>query len=162
MNTSKISAFEDIKQQFGYCGIWCGSCVAGNGTLQELTRRYKEVTEAYDLKDWCPKDFDYGEFSKGLESIRNMPLCPGCLKGGGNPECVMRPCARKKQLDDCSDCPDPGACEHRPALDKMRTAALEAGLLVKTQKGETGALIREWTAKLKTTWPSLILFVDKD
>ncbi len=162
MNTTKIGAFKDIKNQIGYCGIWCGSCVAGNGTLQELTHRYKEVTEAYDLKDWAPKDFDFGEFSKGLESIKDMPLCPGCLKEGGSPECGMRLCAREKQLDDCSDCPAPESCAHKEALDKMRSAALEAGLLVKTEKDDSETLIQEWTTKLKTTWPSLILFMDED
>lgn len=162
MSASNQHAFEDVKDQIGYCGIWCGSCVAGNGTLQELTRRYKEVTEAYGLKDWAPKDFDYGEFVKGLESIKDMPLCPGCLKGGGNPDCAMRTCAREKQIDDCSDCPAPESCAHKEALDEMRSAALEAGLLVKTKKADPEILIKAWTTKQKTTWPSLILFMDED
>ena len=162
MSATKKQGFEEVKDQIGYCGIWCGSCVAGNGTLQELTRRYKAITEAYDLKEWAPKDFDYGEFSKGLASIRDMPLCPGCLKDGGNPDCAMRTCAREKQTDECVDCPEPESCAHREALDKMRTAAREAGLFVKTEKAEAEPLIREWTASLRTAWPSQILFMEQD
>ncbi|NWG10261.1 hypothetical protein HXY33_00685 [Candidatus Bathyarchaeota archaeon] len=37
--------FENIKNQIGYCGIWCGSCLGGNGATQELTRKYAQVTQ---------------------------------------------------------------------------------------------------------------------
>lgn len=76
-------AFENAKNQIGSCGIWCGSCVAGNGVLQELTKRYNRVITDYGLEQWAPKDFDFSEFKKGLDSIQTMPLCPGCQKGGG-------------------------------------------------------------------------------
>lgn len=33
MSTTKH--FDSVKDQIGRCGIWCGSCVAGNGVLQE-------------------------------------------------------------------------------------------------------------------------------
>ncbi len=59
MSSSNGSGFENVKNQIGYCGIWCGSCVAGNGTLAELAGRMKTTTEAYGLKQWAPKDFDY-------------------------------------------------------------------------------------------------------
>ena len=160
--TPPEKAFESIRDQIGYCGIWCGSCVAGNGTLQELTRRYRSTTEAYDLKEWAPKDFDYAEFAKGLASIQEMPHCPGCLKGGGNPECVMRKCAQEKQLTECSACPEFGTCKHREALEKMRAAALGAGLIVKTDTADPGPQIAEWTEQLRDTWPTLLLFMDRD
>jgi hypothetical protein len=162
MSKSTRDGFESVKDQIGSCGIWCGSCVVGNGSLQELSGKYREIAEAYDLKDWASQDFDYSEFSKGLESIQNLPLCPGCQRGGGNPDCVMRQCAREKQITGCTDCPSPDTCGHKEALDKMRSAALEAGLFVKTQKTDPEPLIQEWTAKLRPTWPSLILFTDED
>ena len=43
----KIDALENVKNQIGYCGIWCGSCIVGNGTLRELTDKYKDLTETY-------------------------------------------------------------------------------------------------------------------
>ena len=33
---------ENVKDQIGYCGIWCGSCIVGNGALRELTRKYED------------------------------------------------------------------------------------------------------------------------
>ena len=45
-----VESFEDVKGQIGCCGIWCGSCVVGNGALRELTRRYEEIVENYGLE----------------------------------------------------------------------------------------------------------------
>ena len=86
-------SFENVKSQIGYCGIWCGSCVAGNGALRELTGRFADVVGNYGLEEWVPPCFDFKEFSKGLESIEEMPLCGGCRSGDGSPDCPMRLCA---------------------------------------------------------------------
>ena len=50
---------ENTRDQIGFCGIWCGSCMVGNGALRELTRRYEAITKAYGLPDWAAKDFDH-------------------------------------------------------------------------------------------------------
>jgi hypothetical protein len=153
-----VKSFEDVKNQISYCGIWCGSCVVGNGALRELTRRYEEIVENYGLDGWAPDDLDYKEFSRGLSSIQSMPLCEGCLKGGGNPDCQMRACAVSRGLTDCNDCDQPEACGNRESIERMRTDALSAGLNVKTGKGDGRELIEAWTEELKGKWPSSILF----
>ena len=160
MNGEKAAPFENVKDQIGFCGIWCGSCVAGNGTLRELTKRYAETIKAYGLKEWAPDNFDYEEFSKGLASIQDMPLCPGCLKGGGRDNCEIRACASEKNLNDCSECPDIGSCEHAEILEKMRSGALDAGLSVKDTTSDKQELIEKWTAELRNTWPSSIIFME--
>jgi hypothetical protein len=154
-----IGAFENVKDQIGYCGIWCGSCVVGNGTLREMTKRYKELINAYDLKDWAPKDFDFGEFYKGLESIQNMPLCPGCVKGGGRDNCEIRTCATEKGLEDCTSCRQFGRCNIE-LLEHMRSGARKAGLSVKNQDDDRGEVVEEWTSELKAKWPCCILFIN--
>lgn len=30
--------YRSVERQIGYCGIWCGSCIVGNGALRELSR----------------------------------------------------------------------------------------------------------------------------
>ena len=155
---NNANAFENVKDQIGFCGIWCGSCVVGNGTLRELTKRYKELINTYDLRDWGPKDFDYSEFYKGLESIENMPLCPGCLKGGGRPDCEIRNCAVNEKIADCSLCDHPTACEHGEILHRMRTGAARAGLMVKTEDAHRQALIDKWIAGVKDKFPCSLLF----
>ena len=151
-------SFEHVKDQIGYCGIWCGSCVVGNGALRELTRRYEEIVEDYGLEGWAPEDLDYKVFSRGLSAIQSMPLCQGCLKGGGNPDCQMRACAVGKGQIDCNDCDRPESCENRERLERMRTGAIDAGLMVKRGKSEGGESVEAWTEELKKKWPSSILF----
>ena len=155
---SKTKHFDNVKDQIGYCGIWCGSCVAGNGVLQELTRRYEKIITNYDLEQWAPKDFDFKEFAKGLESIQNMPLCSGCLKGGGRDDCEIRACALDKNLADCSQCDRPDECENVKLLETMQQGALKAGLMVKTENIDRNELLEKWTEQLETAWPSSILF----
>jgi len=152
------TAFENVKDQIGFCGIWCGSCIVGNGTLRELTKRYKELINAYDLKDWVPKDFDFGEFYKGLETIQSMSLCLGCLKGGGRDDCEIRICATNKNLQDCTSCQEFHKCKIE-LLEYMRSGAREAGLSVKTQDDDGGEVIKRWMSELKAKWPCCILFI---
>ncbi len=154
----KAKAFENVKDQIGACGIWCSSCVAGNGALKELTKKYDEIITRYDLEDWAPKDFDFKEFKKGLESIQGMPLCPGCLKGGGRPDCEIRECVSKKKINDCTECNQPEECKIE-LLQTMRTGALDAGLFVKMEKADNQKLLEKWLAQIKSKWPSSVLFL---
>ena len=78
MKPFDTAAFENVRNQLGYCGIWCGSCIVGNGVLRDLTRSYEELTTSHGLETFAPKDFDYAEFAKGLASIGRMDPCPGC------------------------------------------------------------------------------------
>jgi len=156
------AAYGRVKDQVGYCGIWCGSCVVGNGTLRRLSAGYKEVIRNYGLESWAPKTFDFKEFLKGLEAIKATPSCAGCRKGGGWEACPMRGCVIKKRITDCAECGVQGSCPHAAPLRKMRTGSIRAGLFVKTRKGDQKKLIADWAEKLKTCWPSSILFLDRE
>ena len=90
----KTDAFDNVKDQIGYCGIWCGSCVVGTGALMEVTRKYRELVTSYGLNEWAPEDVDYEKFYAALESVQGAPACPWCLQGGGRDDCEMRACAR--------------------------------------------------------------------
>ena len=152
-------SFQNVKNQIGFCGVWCGSCVAGNGALRELTARYEDVIKTYGLPQWGPKQVDFREFMKGLRSIEEMPLCQGCLKGDGKPNCQIRACALNKKINDCSQCDQPSDCKNSEALQKMREGARDAGLLVKTEDIDRRRLILKWTRELKGKWPHSILFM---
>jgi hypothetical protein len=155
-----LADFENVKHQVGSCGLWCGSCVVGNGVLKLLTKKYEELTEAYGLREWGPKDFDYAEFAKGLRSIRAMPSCSGCRKGGGRKDCEIRACASAKGLRECSECGAGDECPHRKVLDHMRAGGAAAGILVRigTPAGEDP--VEEWVKQAASRWPTSILFED--
>jgi hypothetical protein len=153
------SAYNRVKDQVGCCGIWCGSCVVGNGTLRELTARYQKVIQDYDFENWAPQTFDFKEFLKGLETLKATPLCAGCRKGGGWDTCPMRGCVTKKKITDCAECGDQTACPHSASLEKMHTGSVRAGLFVKTRKGSQKKLVGQWAIKIKNRWPACILFL---
>ena len=119
------------------------------------------IVGGYGVDEWGAEDqgFDGREFMKTLKSIQNIPVCRGCLKGGGASNCKIRVCAASKQLADCTECKEFMTCEHREALQKVRTGALNVGMLVKTDKdtGDQQHLIMQWIAEVKNSFPSCIV-----
>ncbi|MBO3808277.1 MAG: hypothetical protein FGF50_01590 [Candidatus Brockarchaeota archaeon] len=61
-----IKAFENVKNQIGYCGIWCGSCSGGNGSIQELARRFEDIVKTKTLRNMFLKNLILKNFRKGL------------------------------------------------------------------------------------------------
>jgi hypothetical protein len=154
----KVKAFNNVKSQVGACGIWCGSCIVGNGALKETTRRYKEALRLHGLQEWAPKTFDYKEFEKGLDAIQGIPACRGCLKGGGRTRCEIRACARAKGIRFCADCELFQRCKHRTILRHMRNGARKAGLFVLDQGEDRRKKLAIWSLQLKGQWPHCLLF----
>lgn len=152
---SKLKAFENVKNQIGYCGIWCGSCVRGNGSIQELARRFEEIANNQDLKRHAPKDFDFEEFLKGLASLQKMSLCPGCRRGGGPLTCKVRVCALVKGFRDCSQCDQLTECKNFDQLEKTHPGIKED--LAEIKGRSHAALTERWTEELKNKWPHCIL-----
>jgi hypothetical protein len=153
-------AFDRVKSQIGTCGIWCGSCAVGNGSMRELARRFHNLLESHGVGRWAPSELDYDAFSAGLGTIDEIASCPGCRAFGGRNDCEMRTCATARGLTECIDCSDTASCSHKDLLDHMRSGAQNAGLYVRTAETAPHDLISRWTVQLKTQWPSRILFDD--
>jgi len=151
----ETQSFENVKSQIGRCGIWCGSCVVGNGTLRTLGRRCEHIIRGYGVDDWGATDFDGKEFMKGLAGIQAIPVCRGCLKGGGNEVCRIRPCASSKQVSDCVECGEMATCEHREALQKVRAGAARVGMQVIGENDGTSRqeLMQNWTTDISGRCP---------
>lgn len=153
-------AFENVKNQIGVCGIWCGSCIVGNGTLAKLSGKYEILLNAYGVQEWGPGDIDYSRFQRALESLREVPACPGCRNGGGRDDCELRACAQRKGVNECHDCPEFMGCENAELLARMRTGAQAAGIYVRLDSSDSADLVSRWTARLQQCWPCGILFRD--
>jgi hypothetical protein len=153
-------AYENVEEQIGGCGIWCGSCAVGNGALRELGRRFKEVLDAHGAAHWAPPEMDYPTFDRGLETLALAASCPGCRKGGGRDDCVLRSCSAARNLADCSECPSFASCEHDRLLQIMRSGARKAELRVRDPGEDADDVLATWIAELPTTWPSLCLFLE--
>jgi hypothetical protein len=154
------SGFENVKNQIGFCGIWCGSCLGGNGAILELTRKYEQTIRRsqYALEKWAPKEFNFNEFMKGIACIQAMPLCPGCRNGGGNPACEVRNCASKKSITNCSKCDGLEECKNFESLEKDYPKIREE--LKKIRNADQKEVIEKWMSELKTKWPHCLLLCE--
>ena len=142
----------NVAGQMGYCGIWCGSCVVGNGAMMEIARRYHELVESHGLGHWGAAGFDYPEFLKGLESIAGIAVCPGCLRGGGRDDCALRNCASARGIRSCVACAARGDCSNADDLDRMRSGARAAGLAVVDAEEEGGRFLEAGDSELRSRW----------
>ena len=154
--------FENVREQIGACGLWCGSCAVGNGTPRELGKRYADLVAAFHLDDWGLQDYDYTEFAKGLNSIQGVAVCPGCLHGGGRDDCELRSCGASKSITTCHDCPAPPACEHAELLQRMRDGAAGAGMYVDDGKAPRAEQMERWMREAQRRWPMCIIFAECD
>jgi hypothetical protein len=50
-------AFENVRNQIGYCGIWCGNCAVGNGTMRQMAKRCEHIVGGYGVDEWGATDY---------------------------------------------------------------------------------------------------------
>ena len=144
----KSPAFENVKDQLAYCGLWCGSCSVGNGTVNELARKCAKVITDYGVHEWGPKDVNYEVLLKGLATIDSMEPCRGCLKGGGRTNCEIRACATEKGFSECADCGSIETCQNSKLIQHMRSGALGVGMKVKDKAGNRAKVLDKWIAEM--------------
>ncbi|MBU1050331.1 DUF3795 domain-containing protein [Candidatus Bipolaricaulota bacterium] len=151
-------AFENVRGQIGACGIWCGSCAIGNGSLRLATGEYLQVLEGHGIEHWAPPELDYAAMSNGLSIVSDMATCPGCRQNGGRDDCPMRECAGEKAIHDCTQCAAASCC-HSKLLEHMRSGAAQAGLIVKNPSQDDATVIHQGMVHLTTRFPSCLLFL---
>jgi hypothetical protein len=117
-----------------------------------LAERYRDLCESHGLGQWGAESFDYQEFLKGLQSISELPVCPGCLNGGGRDDCEMRRCASDRGIGGCGACADDTGCPHRELLEHMRAGARRAGLVVVESAGLKELLKERREQELASAW----------
>ncbi len=105
----------DVKTQVGPCGITCGTCDLGNGTLANTSKKAIELINMVGIKDWAPmvpggEGLDWTATEKTLDWLTKYAFCAGCEKGGGSPTCAIRICANEKGFALCNECDELEAC----------------------------------------------------
>jgi len=91
------------------CGIYCGACDSFLAKSTALARDLHRILKGFNLADVSA--FTMGveqermtDFLNILEQMSQAKKCPGCLKGGGNPECPIKVCAGKLGYLTCAEC----------------------------------------------------------
>ena len=137
-----------------YCGLYCDACAIKNGQIRDAAKALQGMLSAYEYAQWAPMMAQffpatkhYPEFDGVLEWLMTQD-CPGCLQGGGNPECAIRICAKEKDLAGCWECSEE-ACEKTKEIDqgypgvvenrkRIRQIGLEAWLAEQAARVEDG------------------------
>jgi hypothetical protein len=105
-----------VKDQIAPCGIRCGECPLGNGTVSETAMELSKYLQRYEVASWAHEipgggEVDFKLFEQNLNWVRNSLKCPGCLNGGGSSECPIRVCSKMKGYFSCSQCAELRACD---------------------------------------------------
>jgi hypothetical protein len=127
-----------VKDQVAPCGLRCGECNLGNGSVAETAINLKKYIQTYDLPSWAHElpggvDIDFKQLDQNLIWLACYLKCPGCIRGGGNPDCPIRLCSKEKSLSSCAQCADLKACPKFNWLGEkggMLKSQLAKGLLL--------------------------------
>ncbi|MDD1772308.1 MAG: DUF3795 domain-containing protein [Methanomassiliicoccales archaeon] len=104
-----------VKDMVGPCGIKCGDCPMGNGTMRGTAIDLRKYLKTYDVPSWASAlpggvDIDFKRLEESLLWVERSMKCPGCINGGGSPECPIRICSKEKGHSSCSQCSDLKPC----------------------------------------------------
>ena len=88
-----------------YCGLYCGLC-AHRSRIPKRAKLLQEALHEEGMDSWYQysqsmKD-TFPPFWKFLETLVKMDCT--CRTGGGPPNCKIRECAKKREVDTCPLC----------------------------------------------------------
>jgi hypothetical protein len=76
------------QDQFGPCGILCGSRLLGNGAVAESAGRTRKHISDSQIPMWSPfvpggEAIDWAAIDRALDWMTTYARCAGCRSGGG-------------------------------------------------------------------------------
>jgi len=88
-----------------YCGLYCGHCAVKVKVEPAAKVLYDEMKSAgfEEVISFIPGGEGFWPF---LKSMADDGICVSCRDGSGNPGCVLRICAKDKDVEMCALCED--------------------------------------------------------
>ncbi len=110
-------------EKTAFCGLYCGDCPFGQGTIPDLARDLRKELRAcrFDkiAADIPFKEFqDYGKCYEVLGAMVKL-RCGGCRTGSRSKFCKVAECARRKNLSGCWECGDFSGCKKLQFLEPV-------------------------------------------
>jgi hypothetical protein len=110
---------ENPRDLVGRCGLYCAACGIRQGKIKQAVENLQKVTSIYgfdkiaaELAKWEPAFQHYKEYEDVLNGwVKMFGDCPGCMKGGGDPNCAVRTCSTQKGFVTCAECSEMDTCE---------------------------------------------------
>lgn len=122
---------ENPLQLVAYCGLYCGLC-ANRNRIPKRAKLLKETLHDEGMDSWYKyipsMKNTFPTFWKFLEKLMNMNCT--CRTGGGPPDCKIRECAKKKEVDTCPLCSE-YPCRLIESLAEHYVAAIQDGKRLK-------------------------------
>lgn len=126
------------KNLVGHCGLYCGACGIYQGRIKQAVENLQKIVGYYgfdkiaaELAKWEPAFEHYAEFENVLKGLITLfGECPGCLEGGGDPNCSIRECCRQKGYVICAECTQMIDCKRlrqyntKEELQKIKTIGI--------------------------------------
>ena len=106
----------NVEKQIGPCGITCGTCFLGNGTMAKTMEEASQYINISGIKEWSQlvpggTEINWVETEKALNWMYKYAYCAGCEEGGGPSDCSIRLCSSEKGYDLCNQCQELDKCE---------------------------------------------------
>jgi hypothetical protein len=129
----------NVENQVGPCGITCGTCFLGNGSVANSAKITIDYINMIGIKEWAPmvpggKDLNWEETEKTLNWMTKYAFCAGCEESGGPPDCAIRSCAKAKDYDLCYMCDELDSCTK---FDWLGEGSASLKQKLKENKGKT-------------------------
>jgi len=136
----------------GYCGLYCGACGIYQGRIKQAVENLRKIMGYYgfdkiasELMTWEQSFQHYAEYEKVLDGIVKLfGECPGCVSGGGDPNCSIRQCCAPRGYATCAECGDLEECPklwrrgHMKELQRIRAMGVEEWARHMQKKVEAG------------------------
>jgi hypothetical protein len=94
----------DKRKYIGYCGLYCELCSERN-RLPKQARELLTTLKRGEFEEWGPGFKEYDHFWKLLNQFADLKEDMCCkTKKCGHPQCAIRNCAIKKNIEACAFC----------------------------------------------------------
>jgi len=110
----------ELSSAVSYCGLYCNACGIRQQKIKTAVNNLRDIIAAYgfdkimpELAKWEPSFKHYNEFDQVMNGlVKLFGDCPGCVDGGGDPNCKVRSCAKQKGYRTCAECSEAETCEN--------------------------------------------------
>ncbi len=107
------------QKMVAYCGLYCADCFMHKGTVADLARdlrkelrsvRFEKTAETLGELSFFSFFKNYPQCYEVLGGMVKLRCKNACRDGGGNPNCKIRRCCLKKELEGCWECDEFETC----------------------------------------------------
>ena len=131
-----------------YCGLYCENCVVMARVTPAAKVLYDEMKKAgfEEVINFIPSGDGFWPF---LKKMAEEGICISCKDGGGDPGCVVRLCAKEKEIEMCVLCEE-YPCEKIKGLSGLYSMMEKDNALFREQGIEAWAKLQD--ERKKSGW----------